>query len=431
MIKRISQRKRKGVVVVKNKKKFSDLLHNDKLMLAFSFVAAIIIWLAVVINVSPEMTTTIQNVKVTIDNTVPSQFGLEVFGDNEFYVDVTVKGKKYQISSLKPEDIKILAQTNNVESAGIRTLLLKSDQTFGSNDYTVTAISQKSIDVYFDVPKTVQMVIEPDIVADDVEIVEEGFKTGEINLSETAVNVTGPSTEINRIVKAVARLKLQKSLSSNKSADVEVMLLDENGKSNFNYVTTDIEKVVLTIPVLRVKEVNTTLLFKNAPDEYVLNPLSYTISPSKDFFNISVDEYDKTTEFPVGTIDFKSVSPSNYVFEFLRTDLPVSDESDTQKFVVKLDVSDISQEYFTFSSGKVKVNNPNNLDYKVSGLNKSVVVVGSEKALESITEDDISVEIDISDINITAGQTTSVPANVTVKSSNCWIYGTYTVEVSL
>jgi len=377
------------------------------------------------------MTTTIQNVKVTIDNTVPSQFGLEVFGDNEFYVDVTVKGKKYQISSLKPEDIKILAQTNNVDSAGIRTLLLKSDQTFGNNDYTVTAISQKSIDVYFDVPKTVQIVIEPDIVVDNIEIVEEGFKTGEINLSETAVNVTGPSTEINRIVKAVARLKLQKSLSSNKSADVDVMLLDENGKSNFNYVTTDVDKVVLTIPVLRVKEVNTTLLFKNAPDEYVLNPLSYTISPSEDYFNISVDEYDKITEFPVGTIDFKSISPSNYVFEFLRTDLPVSDESDTEKFVVKLDVSDISQEYFTISSKKVKVNNPNNLDFKVSGLNKSVVVVGSEKALESITEADISVEIDISDINITAGQTTSVPANVTVKSSNCWIYGTYTVEVSL
>jgi hypothetical protein len=209
------------------------------------------------------------------------------------------------------------------------------------------------------------------------------------------------------------------------------MLLDENGKSNFNYVTTDVDKVVLTIPVLRVKEVNTTLLFKNAPDEYVLNPLSYTISPSEDYFNISVDEYDKITEFPVGTIDFKSISPSNYVFEFLRTDLPVSDESDTEKFVVKLDVSDISQEYFTISSKKVKVNNPNNLDYKVSGLNKSVVVVGSEKALESITEADISVEIDISDINITAGQTTSVPANVTVKSSNCWIYGTYTVEVSL
>lgn len=417
---------------MKNKKKFSDILHNDKLMLAFSFVAAIVIWLGVVINVSPEMTTTIQNVKVTIDNTVPSQFGLEVFGDSEFYVDVTVKGKKYQISSLKAEDIKVLAQTNNVDSAGMRTLLLKSDQTFGNNDYTVTAISQRSIDVFFDVPKTVQLVIEPDVIADDsVNIVEAGFKTGEINLSETTVNVTGPSTEINKIVKAVAQLKLEKSLTANKSADVDVLLFDENGKSNFDYVTTDIEKVVLTIPVLRVKEINTTLLFKNAPDEYVLNPLNYTISPKKDYFNISVDEYEKTTEFPVGTIDFKSVSPSNYVFEFLRTDLPVSDESSTEKFVVKLDVTGLSQEYFVFSSDKVKVNNPNKLAYKISGLNKSVVVVGSEKALESITEDDINVEIDISEINITAGQTISVPANVTVKSTNCWIYGTYTVEVSL
>ena len=417
--------------MLKNNNKLSVLLHNDKLMLIFSFIAAIVIWLGVVINVSPEMTTTIQNVKVTIDSTVPSQFGLEVFGDNEFYVDVKVTGKKYKISSLNAEDIKIIAQTNSVDSAGMKTLLLKSDQTFGNSDYAISSISQKSIDVYFDVPKTIQMVIEPDIVADDIEIVEDGFKTGEINLSETSVSVTGPSTEINRIVKAVARLKLQKSLSANKSADVDVLLLDENGKTNFKYVTTDIQNVILTIPVLRVKEINTTILFKNAPDEYVLNPLKYTISPAKDFFNISVDEYDETKEFSVGTIDFKSVSPSNYVFEFLRTDLPVSDESDTQKFIVKLDVSGLSQDYFVISSNKVKVNNPDNLEYRVSGLNKSVVVVGSEKALESITEDDISVEIDISDINITSGQTTSVPANVTVNSSNCWIYGTYTVEVSL
>lgn len=417
--------------MIKTKKKLSDIIHNDKLMLIFSFIAAIIIWLGVVINVSPETTRTIQNVKVTIDNTVPAQFGLEVFGDNEFYVDVTVKGKKYLISSLKAEEISVVAQTNNVDSAGVRTLLLKSEPSFGGSDYTVSAISQKSIDVFFDVPKTVQMVIEPELITDDFEIVEDGFKTGEINLSETAVNINGPSTEVNKIVKAVARLKLDKSLSANKSADVNVILVDENSKSNFKYVTTDIEKVVLTIPVLRVKEVNTTVLFKNAPDEYMLNPLTYTISPSSDYFNISVDEYDKTTEFSVGTIDFKTISPTNYVFEFFSTDLPVSDESYTESFVVKLEVSNLSQDYFTVSSNKVTVNNPDNLKYKISGLNKSVVVVGSEKALEKITEDDISVEIDISDINITAGQTTSVPANVTVKSSNCWVYGTYTVEVSL
>ena len=49
--------------------------------------------------------------------------------------------------------------------------------------------------------------------------------------------------------------------------------------------------------------------------------------------------------------------------------------------MVKLDVNGLSQDYFVFSSDKVKVNNPDNLNYKISGLNKSVVVVGSEKAL--------------------------------------------------
>ncbi|MBE6747623.1 MAG: hypothetical protein E7557_00130 [Ruminococcaceae bacterium] len=419
--------------MTKNKNRISQLLNNDKIVFAIAFFSAIIIWLAVVINVSPETTRVIQNVKVTIDNTVPSQFGLEVFGDTEFYVDVTVKGKKYQISStnLSADDIIILAQTNNVDSAGMRTLILKPESSSGSAEYTVSAISQKSIDVYFDVPKTIQMVIEPEVIAKDFEIVKDGFQTGDVNLSETSVSVTGPATEINKIEKAVARLTLEGSLSSNKSADAEIILLDENKKSNFKFVKTNINSVVLTIPVLRVKEVNTTVLFKNAPDEYVLNPLSYTISPSKDYFNISVDEFDKTTEFSVGTIDFKSVSPSNYVFEFIRTDLPVSDESGTEKFVVNLDVSNLSQDYFVISGNKVKVNNPDNLNYKISGLNKSVVIVGSEKALESITEDDITVEIDISTLNISAGQTTTVPANVTVKSTNCWVYGTYIVEVSL
>jgi len=416
-----------------NKSKISQLLNNNKFVFVIAFISSIIIWLAVAINVSPETTRTINKVKVTIDNTVPSQFGLEVFGDSEFYVDVQVKGKKYQISpaNLSADDIVVLAQTNNVDSAGNRTLLLKAESATGSNNYSISSISQRSIDVYFDVPKTIDMVVEPEVVTDGFEVVEDGFVTGPVNLSETSVTLTGPATEINKIEKAVARIELDSSLSSNKSADAKIILLDENHNSDFKFVKTNINSVVLTIPVLRVKEVDTTVLFKNAPDEYVLNPLTYTVSPSKDYFNISVDEYEKTTEFSVGTIDFKSVSPSNYVFEFLRADLPVSDESQTEKFVVRLDVSNLSQEYFVIAGSKVKVNNPDNLNFKVSGLNKSVMVVGSEKTLESITEDDITVEIDISEIGISAGQTTTVPANVTIKSANCWIYGTYTVEVSL
>lgn len=417
---------------MKIKFKLNDLFNNDLFVFVFSLFAALVIWLMVVVNVSEPTTRVIKDVKVNIDSTVPSQFGLEVFGETEFTVDVTVKGKKYQISpaALTSEDVIITAQTNSVDSAGKRVLQLKPEIPEGA-DYTITNISSKTVEVYFDTSKTVQMVIEPQVITDDFPVVEEGFTSGDINLSETSVTITGPSTEINRIEKVVAKLELEKSLSSNKSADAELILLNDKNRSDFRYVTMSIDKVVLTIPVLRVKELETIVAFKNAPDNFIVTPLEYTISPAKDFFNISVDDYDKTVDFTVGTIDFKTLSPSNHVFTFSSENISVAEESETDEFTVNVEMSGISQEYITCSAEKFIVNNPDKTDYKISGLNKSVVVVGSEKDLESITEDDIKVEIDLSDVDISKGQTVTVNAVVSVNNAGCWIYGTYSVEVSM
>ncbi len=417
---------------MKTKFKLDDLFYNDVFLLVFSLFMALIIWLLVVVNVSPATTRVIQDVKVNIDSTVPSQFGLEVFGEKEFTVDVTVKGKKYQISSaaLSADDIVITAQTNNVDSAGNRTLQLKPELPEGA-DYTITNISSKSIDVYFDTAKTVQMVIEPQVVANGFPIVEEGFTSGDINLSETSVTITGPSTEINRIERVVAKLVLEKSLSSNKSADAEIKLLNDKNKSDFKYVTTSIDKVVLTIPVLQVKELETVVAFKNAPDNLVVTPLKYTVSPAKDLFNISVDDYEKTANYTIGTIDFRTLSPSNHVFTFLAEDVAVAESSETTEFSVNVDMTGISQEYVTISSDKFVVNNPEEKDYVLSGLSKSVVVVGLEKDLESVTEENIKVEVDLSEIDIDKGQSVTVPAVISVDNAGCWIYGTYFVDVSL
>ena len=417
---------------MKTKFSLNTLFNNDKFLLVFSLAAALIVWLMVVVNVSPATTRVIQDVKVTIDSTVPSQFGLEVFGEKEFTVDVTVKGKKYQISSsaLTPDDIIVTAQTNSVDSAGRRTLQLKAEPAPGA-DFTITSLSSKSIDVYFDTEKTVQMVIEPQVVADGFSIVDEGFTSGDINLSDTSVTLTGPSTEINRIEKVVAELVLDAPLSSNKSADAEVVLLNDKGRSDFKYVSMSIDKVVLTIPVLQVKELDTTVTFKNAPDNFIVTPLEFTVSPAKEMFNISVDDYEKTTDYSVGIIDFKTLSPSNHVFTFLAENTAISDESTTETFTVNVKMNGINQEYMSYSRDKITVNNPDNEKYTVSGLNKSIVIVGSSKELETVTEDNVKVEVDLSEVDISKGQTVTVPANVTVDNAGCWIYGTYFVEVSL
>ncbi len=417
---------------MKNKLQLNKLFYNDKILLAIAFLTALIVWIYVVINVSPETTRTIQNVKVTIDTSVPSQFGLEVFGENEFYVDVTVKGKKYLISSeALVDDIVVTAQTNNVDSVGTRTLQLKGESSSGNDDYVIESLSSKTIDVYFDTAKSIQMPIEPLVVADGFSVVSEGYTCGVINLSEGVVTITGPSTEVNRIEKVIAKLVLDASLTSNKSADAKVQPVDDAGKSNFEYLTMSLDSVVLTIPVLQVKELLTSVTFKNAPTAYVTTPLKFTVSPSKDLFNISVDEYEQTVVYPVGIIDFKNLSPSNHVFTFSADNINKAEASETTEYSVNVDMSGIAQEYITVPYERIHANNPNNVSYRISGLNKSVVIVGPDASLEAVTAENISVEVDLSEVNISKGQTTTVPAVVTVQSDNCWVYGTYTVEISL
>ncbi len=417
---------------MKTKKTLNSIFQNNLFVFLLSLVIAVVIWLLVVINVSPQTTRVIQGVKVNIDQTVPSQFGLEVFGESEFTVDVTVKGKKYQISTanLSAEDIVVTAVTNNVDSAGFRTLQLKAEPVSENASYTISSISLKTVDVYFDTAKTVEFVIEPEIVTNGFPIVEEGYSSGDINLSNTTVTITGPSTQVNRVEKVVARYILGEPLTSNMSVETEVMPLDDANKSDFDYLSMNVDKVVLAIPVLRVKELNTTVTFKNAPDSYAVNPLIFTVSPSREEFNILVDDYDKTAEYSVGTIDFKELSPSSSIFTFAAENTAVAN-SDVESFTVEVDMSDFSQEYFTFPSDKVKVNNPDKNKYEVSGLNKSIVIVGTEEELKSITEDSITVEVDLSGVELTEGQSVTVPAIVTVNSQSCWAFGTYTVEVSM
>ena len=413
-------------------KKLNSLFQNNLFVFVLSLLISVVIWLFVVINVSPQTTRVIKDVKVTIDDTVPSQFGLEVFGESEFVVDVTVKGKKYQISTgnLSAEDIVVTAVTTNVDAPGFRTLQLRAEPVSENASYTISSVSAKTIDVYFDTAKTVQFVVEPNIITDGFPVVEDGFTCGEISLSEPSVVISGPSTQVNRIEKVVAYCVLDKSLNSNLSLETAIVPLDDKNKSDFDYLSMSVEKTVVAIPVLRTKTVNTAVNFKNIPKNYVASPLKYKISPAKETFNIFVDEYEKTTSYDVGTIDFKTLSPTNNRFVFSSDKLHVA-EGGAKEFIVTVDMSGFSQEYISVSGDKIKVNNPEKLDYTISDYPNSVVIVGPDSELSGITKDNIYLEIDLSQVEAEEGETVVIPALITVDSDTCWVYGTYDIEITL
>ena len=80
----------------KNRLSFSDLLKDKRFMLFFSCLLAFVLWMWVAIEKSPETQRVITGVPVQInlENSVPEQLGLSVFGNSEFTIDVTVKSHK-------------------------------------------------------------------------------------------------------------------------------------------------------------------------------------------------------------------------------------------------------------------------------------------------------------------------------------------------
>lgn len=415
---------------MKKVKSVNELFQNDLFVFVVSAFVAIAIWLAVVVVAGPKTTRVIRDVKVVIDETGLSQFGLQIFGESDFYVDVTVKGKKYQISptNLKADDIIVSAITTDVDSSGYYTLQLKAETANTDNSFSVVDFSPKTVKVYFDTEKTLDFVVEPDIVTGDFPVAEKGFTYGNVIISEPTVSIKGPSAQVDKIAKVVARIKLKESLTSNKSEETDIIALDKDGKPVEDYIALSAEKTVVKIPILRVKRVNSVVTFKNIPTNLVSNPLKYKITPAKTDFNILVDDYENATEYSVGVIDFRMLSPSNNKFKFNVKDTAAANPK-FDNFTVEVDMSDYSQEYITVKSKNIKLNNPENLDVRVSGLDKSVVVVGKENDLKQITEEMISVDVDLSLVEIEPGQTITVPAVVTINNGNCWAYGIYKVQV--
>ena len=158
-----------------NVKGLRRLLYNNKFVLLLSVILAFGIWIWVSIEKSPEVEVTISSVpvKIDMDNSVPAQLNLQIFGDNNYTVDVTVKGKKFIVSALTADDFSVVAQTNYVDSAGKKSLQLKATSA-KSDNFDIVGLSKNYIEVYFDTYKETEMALKPSIIAPGNKTVTDG-----------------------------------------------------------------------------------------------------------------------------------------------------------------------------------------------------------------------------------------------------------------
>lgn len=423
---------------MKNKNfSFSSLFYNNRFVMTFSLATAVVIWLIVAIQFSPQDERVVKDVPVKINMSSNIEtFDLQIFGISDFKVDVTVSGKRYIVASnnLSAEDFVVTANTNYVDSAGKYSLKLDVKKKSTDTDFEILKVSSETIEVYFDTFKESEFTLIPEVISSGDIIPKGYFKDSEI-LSAKTVAVSGPATEVNKIDKVYARVTVDGELTATKTYRADIVPLGEYGSvPRYLSINNGNADIAVTLPIYKIAELPITVTFKNSPAYYLENPLQLSASPSKATFGVDETVLENMKQASIATIDFNSLRSGKNVFIFKSDSIEnIKVIDNTEQFKITVDAGNLIEKSFSVTESNILFANVNkeNTATLVSKNISNVVVVGNKAVLETLTSDDIVADVDFENIFLENG-TAKMSAKLYVKNQDdCWVYGQYFVNVNI
>ena len=417
-----------------------QLFSNTKFLVVFSIFVAFIFWIVVALEYAPVIENEIKDIpaKIDMNNSVPDKLGLQIFGQSDYTINVTVRGNRYIVGGdlLTADDFEATAQTAYVDSAGKHSLVVKVTAKDANADYEIISKSTDFIEVYFDKYAEKEVEVTPRIISelDDYTADDYMFDKADIIYETKTVKVSGAQTEVNSITAAYADIPIEKKLTQSETIDASVVL--SNGSDlDSKYVKINGESsltVPVTLPVYKMQTSAVSVSFKNTPSDYINSPLLYSISPSRVRVAVLQNGSDTTNSLEIGTIDFANITPSNSSFTFLASNVKTAKFLDgTTSFSVEVNTDGLSTKKLEPNINSIMITggsgvSAGNVDLSSIG---SVTVVGTQTALASVNANMLEVNINLTNIKLEEGENT-VPVTVTLKNSkNCWVSGSYSAVI--
>ncbi len=416
---------------------FSSLISNNKVVFLLSLVFAVIFWVFVSISQTSEIERVFSDVKISVnidENSVAAENKLEIFGNEEFFADVTVKGYSYLVNSseLTSSNINLFASTSSVVAAGTYDLPVSSALSGVSGDVQITSVSLKSIKVSFDERVTKSFAVTEQIEEGDKFAVADGLIRENPRLSIDKIDISGPSKEIAKITAVKAFVKIDKKLSATESFEAEIIAESSNGTVDLSDFTLGItEPVYVSIPISKVGKYETAVDFAGIPQAYRSEGIEYTVTPAKVDISQKTGSgdtlLDDNNKILVGTIDFSKINNTeNYIVIENENIAP-----DITEFAVTIDMSDMYKRWLEIPVDLTSVDVPKDVDV-LSETVESVQIVGPEESLIDIDKTAAYAVPVFDDIEELEPGVHTIPAKIILRTlTDSWVHGTYTVEIEI
>ena len=411
---------------------FSRLFDNKTFCKIFSIIGAILIWAAVTLTVKTDSERILRNVPIdfSVAGTAVEALGLNTFEHSEEAVNIKLSGSRAALNNISKEDFAVTLSLGRVTSVGKHTV--RVDVSLKENVGTVSILdySPKSIQINFDrnATKTLPINISiPNISAKDGFMIDKGYP------SLPEVTVAGPESIIKNVSSCIASVNdkkagLQETIFF---SDVPLTLYDENSNVISNTsITLDKEKVDISVPVLKIKELPVKVHFINSPSTFNEKEFKYTVSTDKITVAGPTESIDDLSQIDIRYLDLKTVKPGDTVT--LNVELPSGfiNVDDVKEIDVIIPNKNFSEKRFSVSQFKV-IGAPEGKEVSVvSKQLNNILLVGKENIITSISSTDIVVEVNLSNTTLSSG-TMTVPANISIpgKTGVFWAFGDYEVVI--
>ena len=412
-----------------------SIMDNNKIVFAISLLIAVICWGSVSLVNTQETERTITGVKVQLTQTdeLLADYGLSVFDQTDFFVDVTLKGYSYLLRDVTSDNIELTASCASVAAAGTYDLPVVSTLEGGVNsNVRITKLSSGTIKVYFDkeVSKTFNLV--EDVVEKEGYAVAEGYERENPILSTETVTVTGASRDVSKIVTVKARVELDKTLSSTERLEAALVLESDVGELDPSLFTVAPDgPIYITIPINHTGTYEAVVDFSNMPQYYKTNGFDYTVSPATIDIT-STTGVDATQmqshQISVGTVDFSDIVPG------IVNEIPLTfDAGDgAHEYTVRIDMTGMSSRTITVPVDVSNITLPSRVKIASSEV-AEVTVAGPADVLKALEKNAVyAVPVTEGMASFTEGSY-AVQAKIVFRTAtNCWAYGKdYSIRIEV
>lgn len=374
---------------------FKDKIFHNTSLKVFSIIFALVFWIYVMDQVNPVITRTFGNVKVDLLNvSTVEENELVIKNNKEFFVDVTVEGRRDEVLQFSSNDLSLTADLMGYKS-GINTIPINIKS--NNNDVKIINQSLEEIKIefenYIERLKPIKLTYEGSL--------PENYSIASRQLAFKEAYVSGAASKVNSVASLTASYNIE-GLKNSVSEDITIAPVDADGDI-VQGVTLGQKYVTLELNIVKEKQVEVSVTFDDqTTDDYHIK--AYDYSPK----NIKIQGedalVDEVNELVLEPVEIKD---DFGVFSFekeLILPLGISAAEGTTSINIFGEVEPIITKEFAYNVDSITIINLNEEEYTVEVVDEistiTLKMTEPKSAIEGLEAEDIILLIDGSDFQL-------------------------------